>query len=84
MVTRLRLRLGPVLAWTWGAASPSHYRKKSYRLGLRGRGLLSHETEGFQDRGFSGSLSWQQQPDSDHRTTLEGWRPAATATATTT
>ena len=32
---------------------------------MRGRGLLSHATEGFRDRGFSGSLSWQQQPDSD-------------------
>ena len=32
---------------------------------LRGRGLLSHAAEGFRDRGFSGSLSWQQQPDSE-------------------
>ena len=32
---------------------------------LRGRGLLSHAAEGFRNRGFSGSLSWQQQPDSD-------------------
>ena len=32
---------------------------------LRGRGLLSHAAEGFRDRGFSGSLSWQQRPDSD-------------------
>ena len=32
---------------------------------VRGRGLLSHAAEGFRDRGFSGSLSWQQRPDSD-------------------
>ena len=32
---------------------------------LRGRGLLTHAAEGFRDQGFSGSLSWQQQPDSD-------------------
>ena len=32
---------------------------------LRGRGLLSHAAEGFRDRGFSGSLSWRQKPDSD-------------------
>ena len=32
---------------------------------LRGRGLLSHAAEGFRDQGFSGSLSWQQRPDSD-------------------
>ena len=32
---------------------------------VRGRGLLSHAAEGFRDQGFSGSLSWQQRPDSD-------------------
>ena len=32
---------------------------------VRGRGLLSHAAEGFRDRGFSGSLSWQQRPDSE-------------------
>ena len=37
---------------------------------LRGRGLLSHAAEDFRDRGFSGSLSWQQQPDSDRGTAL--------------
>ena len=31
---------------------------------LRGRGLLSHAADGFQDQGFSASLSWQQRPDS--------------------
>ena len=32
---------------------------------VRGRGLLTHAAEGFRDQGFSGSLSWQQRPDSD-------------------
>ena len=32
---------------------------------LRGRGLLTHAAEGFRDQGCSGSLSWQQRPDSD-------------------
>ena len=32
---------------------------------MRGRGLLTHAADGFQDRGFSGSLSWRQRPDSD-------------------
>ena len=32
---------------------------------VRDRGLLSHAAEGFRDQGFSGSLSWQQRPDSD-------------------
>ena len=32
---------------------------------VRGRGLLSHAADGFRDRGFSGSLSWRQQPASD-------------------
>ena len=38
---------------------------RTYTVELRGRGLLSHAAEGFRDHGFSGSLSWQQQPDSD-------------------
>lgn len=32
---------------------------------VRGRALLPHATDGFRDQGFSGSLSWRQQPDSD-------------------
>ena len=32
---------------------------------VRGRGLLSHAAEGFRDQGLSGSLSWQQRPESD-------------------
>ena len=32
---------------------------------LRGRGLLSHESKGFRERGFSGALSWRQKPSSD-------------------
>ena len=29
---------------------------------LRARGLLTHEADGFQDRGFSGSLAWKPDP----------------------
>ena len=32
---------------------------------LRGRGLLSHESQGFRDLGFSGSLAWEGKPGSD-------------------
>ena len=32
---------------------------------LRGRGLLSHESKGLRERGFSGALSWRQKPESD-------------------
>ena len=32
---------------------------------LRGRGLLSHESQGFCDLGFSGSLAWEGKPGSD-------------------
>ncbi len=31
---------------------------------LRGRGLLTHEADGFRERGLSGSLSWDPQPAS--------------------
>ena len=37
---------------------------------LRGRGLLSHESKGFRDRSFSGSLSWRQKPSSDRGAAL--------------
>ena len=32
---------------------------------LRGRGLLAHESKGFRDLGFSGSLAWEGNPGSD-------------------
>ena len=32
---------------------------------LRGRGLLSHESKGFRDRGLSGALAWRQRSDSE-------------------
>ena len=32
---------------------------------LRGHALLTHAADDFRDRGFSGSLSWRQKPDSD-------------------
>ena len=32
---------------------------------MRGRGLLAHESEGFRDLGFSGSLAWEGKPGSD-------------------
>ena len=32
---------------------------------LRGRGLVSHESKGLRERGFSGALSWRQKPESD-------------------
>ena len=37
---------------------------------LRGRGLVSHESKGFRERGFSGALSWRQKPGSDRGATL--------------
>ena len=37
---------------------------------LRGRALLSHAADGFRDQGFSGSLSWHQQPASDRGAVL--------------
>ena len=39
------------------------YPQHGLEVDLRGRGLLSHSADGFRDRGFSASLSWQQ-PDS--------------------
>ena len=37
---------------------------------IQGRGLLTHESSGFRERGFSGALSWHQKPGSDRGATL--------------
>ena len=37
---------------------------------IRGRGLLSHESKGFRERGVSGALAWRQKPASDRGATL--------------
>ena len=55
----------PALAWTWAAASPSPSRRGGGKQRCGDGGLLTHAAEGFRDQGFSGSLSWQQRPDSD-------------------
>ena len=44
--------------------------KRGLEAELRGRGLLSHESKGFRERGFSGSLAWRQKPDSDRGAAL--------------
>ena len=46
--------IGAGLAW----ADP----KRGLAAELRGRGLLSHEAEGFRERGLSGSFSWDPVP----------------------
>ena len=39
--------------------------KRGLQAELHGRGLLSHQSKGFRERGFSGALGWRQRPDSD-------------------
>ena len=39
--------------------------ERGLKVELRGRGLLAHESEGFRDLGFSGSLAWEERPSSD-------------------
>ena len=39
--------------------------KRGLQAELRGRGLLTHESKGFRDLGFSGSLAWEGNPGSD-------------------
>ena len=45
------LDLGGGLAWT--------HRESGVRAEFNGRGLLTHESAGFVNRGFSGTLAWQ-------------------------
>ena len=54
--TGFGIDVGGGLAWV----SPTH----DLQLELRGRGLLTHEAEGFHERGVSGSLAWDPQPAS--------------------
>ena len=54
--TGFGLDVGGGIAW----ASSRH----GLRAELRGRGLLTHESEGFRERGFSGSLDWDHEPSS--------------------
>ena len=37
---------------------------------LRGRGLLSHESRGLRERGFSGALAWRERPSSERGAVL--------------
>ena len=39
--------------------------KRGLQAELRGRGLLAHQSKGFRDLGFSGSLAWEGKPGSD-------------------
>ena len=39
--------------------------KRGLQAELRGRGLLTHESKGFRDLGFSGSLAWEGNPGSN-------------------
>ena len=55
--TGFGLDFGAGLAWT----DPL----RGVRAELGGRGLLTHESSGFGDRGFAGSLVWDPAPDSD-------------------
>ena len=54
--------VGGGIAWSL----PTH----DLKLELRGRGLLTHEAEGFRERGFSGSLAWDPAPSSKQGPTL--------------
>ena len=39
--------------------------RRGITAAFRGRGLLTHEADGFRERGLSGSLSWDPRPASD-------------------
>ena len=54
--------IGAGLGWTDPA--------RGLKAEARARGLLTHEDDGFRERGFSGSVAWQQKPSSDRGATL--------------
>ena len=55
--TGFGLDVGGGLAWSHPGSGVS--------AEVRARGLLTHEADGFRDRGLSGSLAWDPRPDSD-------------------
>lgn len=65
-VTRLRLGLEASRPVTLGGAVLT----PSLEAVLRRRGLVSHESRGFRERGFFGSFSWNQKPCTDRGATL--------------
>ncbi len=54
--------VGAGIAWTDPA--------RGIRAELRGRGLLTHESEGFSERGFAGALAFDPDPASDRGPSL--------------
>ena len=53
--TGFGLDAGAALAWT--------HPENGLRLQLSGRGLLTHESNGFREQGIAGSLAWQPTPE---------------------
>ena len=51
------MEIGGGLAWS--------DTRRGISAEFRGRGLLTHEADGFRERGLSGSLAWDPQPASD-------------------
>ena len=60
--TGFGLDVGGGLSWTYPSSGLS--------AELRARGLLTHEAEGFRDRGIAGSLGWDPRPDSERGLSL--------------
>ena len=54
--------IGAGLAWV--------DRSLGIEAALNARGLLTHESDGFRERGFAGSLVWDPTPESDHGPSL--------------
>ena len=55
--TGFGVEIGGGLAWS--------DTRRGISAEFRGRGLLTHEADGFRERGLSGSLAWDPQPASD-------------------
>ena len=60
--TGFGLGLGGGLAWS--------DRESGLSAEVSGRGLLTHASGGFRERGFAGALAWDPRPDSDRGVSL--------------
>ena len=55
----------PASASTWASASPGRTGRAAITGEVSVRGLLTHASGDFRDRGFAGVLTWDPRPESD-------------------
>ena len=69
----------PATGWTSARASPGRMTSAASRRTSGARGLLTHEADGFGERGFSGTLTFDPEPSSERGLSLSLIQTVGTA-----